>query len=134
MKKDYYIYPAIFSYDNDGISISFPNLPGCISCASNDEEALYMAKDALGLYIVCLEEDGDVLPNPSKLNEIDLNVNERAVLVEVNMPLFRLSVQNSSVKKTLTIPKWLNDLAEKNKVNFSLVLQNALKEFLSFKK
>ena len=134
MKKDYYIYPAIFSYDNDGISISFPNLPGCISCASNDEEALYMAKDALGLYMVCLEEDGDVLPKPSKLNEIDLNVNERAVLVEVNMPLFRLSVQNSSVKKTLTIPKWLNDLAEKNKVNFSLVLQNALKEFLSIKK
>lgn len=134
MKKDYYIYPAVFSYDNDGISISFPNLPGCISCASNDEEALYMAKDALGLYMVCLEEDGEVLPKPSKLNEIDLNVNERAVLVEVNMPLFRLSVQNSSVKKTLTIPKWLNDLAEKNKVNFSLVLQNALKEFLSLKK
>lgn len=134
MKKDYYIYPAIFSYDNDGISISFPNLAGCISCASSDEEALYMAKDALGLYMVCLEEDGDALPKPSKLNEINLKSNERAILVEVNMPLFRLSVENSSVKKTLTIPKWINDLAEKNKVNFSLVLQNALKEFLSIKK
>lgn len=134
MKKDYYIYPAIFSYDNDGISISFPDLAGCISCASSDEEALYMAKDALGLYMVCLEEDGDALPKPSKLNEINLKSNERAILVEVNMPLFRLSVENSSVKKTLTIPKWINDLAEKNKVNFSLVLQNALKEFLSIKK
>lgn len=134
MKKDYYMYPAIFAYDDDGISISFPDLSGCISCASNDEEALYMAKDALGLYLVCAEEDNEILPIPTKLNEIHLKPNERAVLVEVNMPLFRLSVENTAVKKTLTIPKWLNDLAEKNRVNFSQVLQNALKEFLRLNK
>lgn len=134
MKKDYYMYPAIFAYDNDGISISFPDLSGCISCASNDEEALYMAKDALGLYLVCAEEDNEILPIPTKLNAIHLKTNERAVLVEVNMPLFRLSVENTAVKKTLTIPKWLNDLAEKNRVNFSQVLQNALKEFLRLNK
>lgn len=134
MKKDYYMYPAIFAYDDDGISISFPDLAGCISCASNDLEALYMAKDALGLYLVCAEEDNEILPIPTKLNKINLNTNERVVLVEVNMPLFRLSVENTAVKKTLTIPKWLNDLAEKNKVNFSQVLQNALKEFLRLNK
>lgn len=134
MKKDYYMYPAIFCYDNDGISISFPDLSGCISCASTDEEALYMAKDALGLYLVCAEEDGEILPLPSKLNEINLASNERAVLVEVNMPLFRLTVENSAVKKTLTIPKWLNDFAEKNKVNFSQLLQHALKEYLRLNK
>ena len=134
MKKDYYMYPAIFCYDKDGISNSFPDLAGCISCASTDEEALYMAKDALGLYLVCAEEDGDVLPVASKLNEITLKSNERAVLVEVNMPLFRLTVENSAVKKTLTIPKWLNDFAEKNKVNFSQVLQHALKEYLQLNK
>ncbi len=134
MKKDYYIYPAIFCYNRDGISISFPDLSGCISCASTDEEALYMAKDALGLYLVCAEEDNEILPKPSKLNEIILKQNERAVLIEVNMPLFRLSVENSSVKKTLTIPKWINDLAEKNRVNFSFVLQNALKELLKLNK
>ncbi len=134
MKKDYYMYPAIFCYGDDGISISFPDLSGCISCASTDEEALYMAKDALGLYLVCAEEDSEVLPNPTKLNNIILKSNERAVLIEVNMPLFRLSVENSAVKKTLTIPKWINDLAEKNRVNFSLVLQNALKEILRLNK
>lgn len=134
MKKDYYIYPAIFTYEEDGISISFPDLPGCISCASCDEEALYMAKDALGLYIVCAEDDNDNLHIPTKLNNIKISQNERVVLVEVNMPLFRLSVENSSIKKTLTIPKWINDLAEKNKVNFSLVLQNALKELLMINK
>lgn len=130
MKKDYYIYPAIFDYAEDGISISFPDLPGCISCAKTDEEALYMAKDALGLYIACSEEDNEKLNKPSKLNEINFNKNQRVVLIEVNMPLFRESVQNASVKKTLTIPKWINDLAERNNVNFSQLLQLAIKQNL----
>lgn len=134
MKKDYYIYPAIFNYEDKEIAISFPDLPGCYSCGKSDEEALYMAKDALGLYIVSAEEDGEELKIPSKLNSIKLSKNERVVLVEVNMPLFRESVQNTSVKKTLTIPKWINDLAEKNKINFSQVLQTALKNALGIKR
>jgi len=134
MKKDYYIYPAIFNYEDKEIAISFPDLPGCYSCGKDDEEALYMAKDALGLYIVSAEEDGEELKEPSKLNAVKLSKNERAVLVEVNMPLFRESVQNTSVKKTLTIPKWINDLAEKNKINFSQVLQTALKNALGLKR
>ena len=89
-----------------------------------------MAKDALGLYIACTEEDGEELPKPTPLNEIILKSNQRVVLVEVNMPLFRDAVQNTAVKKTLTIPKWLNDLAEKNHINFSGVLQSALKSYL----
>ncbi|MGN1300966.1 MAG: type II toxin-antitoxin system HicB family antitoxin [Clostridia bacterium] len=131
MKKDCYIYPAIFEYEKKGISISFPDLPGCISCAKDDEEALYMAKDALGLYIVCAEEDGEELPHPSKLNKINLTQNQKITLVEVNMPLFRDAVQNSAVKKTLTIPKWINELAEKNHINFSQVLQTSLKNILN---
>ncbi len=113
-----------------GITITFPDLPGCISCAKTEEEALFMAKDALGIYIVSVEEDGEELNLPSKLNEIELSKNQRAILVEVNMPLFRDSVQSMAIKKTLTIPKWINDLAEKNNVNFSQVLQNALKQYL----
>ena len=131
MKKDYYIYPAIFEYDKDGISIS---LPGCISCASNDEEALYMAKDALGLFIASCEEDGDELPPPTLLNNIKLQDNQKPALIEVNMPLFRDAIFNVSVKKTLTIPKWINDLAEKNNINFSQVLQSALKKCLGINK
>lgn len=133
MKKDYYIYPAIFNYENDGISISFPDFPSCNTCGDNDEEALYMAKDALGLYIACNEENKE-LPNPTNLNQIPLKENERAILIEVNMPLFRDAIQTIAVKKTLTIPKWINDLAEKNKVNFSRVLQSALKEQLGIEK
>lgn len=133
MKKDYYMYPAIFDYSDDGISISFPDLPGCFSCASTDEEALFMAKDALGLHICNMEDDEDEIPVPTALKKIKIKNNQKAVLVEVNMPLFRESVQNTAVKKTLTIPKWINDLAERNHVNFSQVLQTALKQYLGVK-
>lgn len=130
MKRDIYIYPAIFEYEKKDILINFPDLKGCNTFGENDEDALYMAKDALGLYIACTEEDGEELPKPTPLNEIILKSNQRVVLVEVNMPLFRDAVQNTAIKKTLTIPKWLNDLAEKNHINFSGVLQSALKSYL----
>lgn len=134
MKKDCYIYPAILTYEKDGINISFPDLPGCNTCAMNDEEAYYMAKDALGLFIACNEEENIELPTATGLKNIKLRQNEKAILIEVNMPLFRDAVENTAVKKTLTIPKWMNDLAEKNKVNFSRVLQIALKQQLGIDK
>ncbi|MCK9443936.1 MAG: type II toxin-antitoxin system HicB family antitoxin [Tissierellaceae bacterium] len=130
MKKDKYMYPAVFNYDDDGISVSFPDLPGCFSCADTDEEAMYMAKDAMGLHLYGLEDDSDEIPDPTPLNKVPLDINQRAVLVEVYMPLIRPAIENLSVKKTLTIPQWLNKLAEENKVNFSQVLQSALKEYL----
>lgn len=67
MKKDYYIYPAIFDYAEDGITITFPDLPGCISCAKTEEEALFMAKDALGVFIVSAEEDNEELNEPTRV-------------------------------------------------------------------
>ncbi len=133
MKKDHYIYPAIFDYANDGISISFPDLPSCFSCADTDEEALYMAKEALALHLYSMEEDNDVIPEPTTVNQIFLEENQAVVLVEVVMPILREAIENYSVKKTLSIPQWLNKLAIDNNVNFSQVLQKALKEHLGIK-
>ena len=130
MKKDTYIFPAIFDYADDGISIEFPDLPGCLSCADTDEEALYMAKDAMRGYLLVSEEDGDAIPEPTPLKDVVLESNQRAVLIEVCMALHREAIRNRAVKKTLTIPAWLNELAEKENVNFSFVLQNALKQQL----
>ena len=130
MKKDTYLFPAIFDYADDGISIEFPDLPGCLSCADTDEEALYMAKDAMRGYLLVSEEDGDAIPEPTPLKDVVLESNQRAVLIEVCMALHREAIRNRAVKKTLTIPAWLNELAEKENVNFSFVLQNALKQQL----
>ena len=130
MKKDNYMFPAIFNYAEDGISIEFPDLPGCFSCADTDEEALYMAKDALRGFLLVMESNEEVIPSPTPLQKIKLENNQRAVLLDVCLTFYRDAYQNRAVKKTLTIPAWLNDLAEKENINFSFALQNALKEQL----
>ncbi len=130
MKKDYYIYPAIFDYATDGISIEFPDLPGCFPCANSTEQAVKNAKEAMALHLWSMEEDEDIIPEPSPVDKLKLKPNQISILIEAYMPLYRSTIENLSVKKTLTIPQWLNRLAEENKVNFSQVLQSALKEYL----
>lgn len=134
MKKDIYIYPAIFDYDNDGISISFPDLPGCLSCADTDEEALYMAKDALRGWLLIAEDYNDDIPPATSLNHITTESNQKSVLIDVCLAPYREEYKNRAVKKTLTIPAWLNDMAEREKINFSFTLQNALKDQLHISK
>ena len=131
--KDHYMYPAVFHYASDGISVEFPDLPGCLTCGATTEDALYMAKDALSLHLYGIEQDGDDIPAPSELLGIALENNERIVMVEIFMPPFRDEMENRAIKKTLTVPKWLNDLAEERKINFSQVLQSALKTKLGIR-
>ncbi|MDR1700299.1 MAG: type II toxin-antitoxin system HicB family antitoxin [Lachnoclostridium sp.] len=128
MKKDNYIFPAIFDYAEDGISIEFPDLPGCLSCADSDAEALHNAKEALRGWLLVSEDGGDDIPEPTSLQDITLQSNQKAILVDVCLALYRDAFKNRSVKKTLTIPSWLNERAEQENINFSYVLQNALKE------
>lgn len=130
MKKDDYMYPAIFDFADDGIAIEFPDLPGCFSCAENDERALFNAKEALRGWLLVSEEAGDEIVPPTPLVDIRLEPNQKAVLVDVCLAMYRDPFQNRAVKKTLTIPAWLNEVAEREHVNFSSVLQNALKEHL----
>ncbi len=130
MNKDRYIYPAVFHYADDGISVEFPDLPGCLSCGSTTEEAMYMAKEALSLHLYGMEEDNEEIPAPFDLTSINTEPNERIVLIEVFMPPFRVEMENKAVKKTVTIPKWLNDVAEGQKINFSQVLQSGIKQHL----
>ncbi|MEG2286185.1 MAG: type II toxin-antitoxin system HicB family antitoxin [Eubacterium sp.] len=130
MKKDIYLFPAVFDYADDGISIFFPDLPGCLSCANTDEEALSMAKDALCGYLLCSEDFGDITPEPTPLNQVVTEENQRSALISVNLALHRDAFRKQSIKKTLTIPRWLNEAANNEGLNFSQVLQEALVEKL----
>lgn len=129
--KDKYVYPAIFYYDEDGISIEFPDLPGCLSCADTDEEALYMAEDVLGLWMEGLEEENETIPEPTNLKDIEVGQNQKTVLISVWMPTVRKAINNKSIKKTLTIPQWLDIMAREKDINFSYVLQEGLKKELN---
>lgn len=131
--KNTYEYVAIFDYEEDGINIYFPDLPGCLSCADTTKEALKNAADALGLYMTYYEDEGLEIPEPTPIEKVKCKENERPILVSVWMPLARSEVEVVSVKKTLTIPAWLNKLAEEHKINFSKVLQAALKDILRTK-
>ncbi|MHB9145573.1 MAG: type II toxin-antitoxin system HicB family antitoxin [Symbiobacteriia bacterium] len=132
--KDRYVFPAILSLAADGISVEFPDLPGCLTCGDTEEEALRMAQEALALHIWGMEDDGDLIPQPARLADLTTEKNQVVTLVEAWMPPFRDKMANKAVKKTLTIPKWLNDLAEAKQVNFSHVLQAALKNYLGVRR
>ena len=129
-KKDLAIYPAIFEYADDGITIIFPDLPGCISCADSQEETLYMAKDVLGVFITACESLGDTIPAPSKGSDIKTGPGHSVFMIDVWLPIYREEKRSGSVKKNVTVPVWLNSLAEKQNLNFSQVLQAGLKASL----
>ena len=127
------IYPAIFHEANDGITITFPDLPGCISCAKTFEEAYTMAKEAMELYLEDYVKDlFDSAPKPSKIQDIKTESCECIALIELDINQYLRSFDNRAVKKTLTIPSWLNDIAIEKHINFSKVLQEALLEKIEF--
>lgn len=130
MYPDYYSYPAFFYYDEDGISIEFPDLPGCLPCAHSTEEAFKNAREALGLHLFGMEQDAESIPDPTPVKALRPENGAVVSVVEVFMPAIRERINNKVVKKTLTIPVWLNAAALERNVNFSQVLQDALKQQL----
>lgn len=127
-KPDSYIYPAVLTYE-DGyeIAVTFPDIPGCATSGETDREALAMGKEALGLHLWGMEVDGDIIPPPSAIADIPLEKNEVVALIEVYMPSVRLAQERKSVSRTVTLPAWLNAAAIERNVNFSQILQDALK-------
>ena len=85
----------------------------------------------LGIVLYGMEEDGETIPEPTSLADIKLKDNERAVLVDVYMPAIRMAQVNKSVSRTVTLPAWLNAAALEKGLNFSQVLQEALKKQLA---
>ncbi|MGD9678463.1 MAG: type II toxin-antitoxin system HicB family antitoxin [Vulcanibacillus sp.] len=128
--KNAYIFLAIFDYTDDGISIEFPDLPGCLTAADTTEEATKNAKEVLGLFLWGMEKDNEEIPESTPINKLKLESNQIPFLVEVWMPIVRNEMDKKAIKKTLTIPQWLNIMAENNNINFSQTLQQALKEQL----
>ena len=132
MKKvERYFYPAVFTYESgQEIAVDFPDLK-CANSGINDDDALLSARELLGCVLNGLEEDGEEIPAPTPLTEVKIQPNERVVLVDVYMPSVRLAQINRSVNRTVTLPAWLNAVALEHNINFSQVLQDALKSQLN---
>lgn len=129
MKKvERYFYPAVFTYEPDQeIAVVFPDLDVATS-GVDDTDALLSARELLGCVMFGLEEDGEEIPAPTPLSEVVTEANEKAVLIDVYMPSVRLAQVNKSVNRTVTLPAWLNAAALERNINFSQVLQDALKQ------
>lgn len=126
-KTERYFYPAVFAYEpGQEIAVDFPDL-NCATSGTNDDDALLSARELLGCVLYGLEEDGEEIPAPTPLAEVETQSNERSVLVDVYMPSIRQANINRSVNRTVTLPAWLNAAALERNINFSQVLQDALK-------
>ena len=96
---DSYSYIAVVSFDDDGISINFPDLQGCFTCAENESEIFKMAKEVLGLHLWSMETDNEHIPAPSGLKDITLEKNETTILVDVFMPPVRDRINSKNYLK-----------------------------------
>lgn len=127
-----YIYPALFSPESDGgYSVSFPDIEGCFTCGDTLQDSIEMAQDALNLMLVELEDSHLPIKSPSSINNIKIKNDEFLTLIQADTMKYRKVLNSASVKKTLSIPSWLNDAAIASGINFSQVLQDALKAQLN---
>ena len=120
-----YIYPAIIHEDPDGLWAEFPDLPGCQTFADTLDELLTNASEALACELVESLARGDKLPAAHPMQSIPREETSYPTLIRANINLAKAS---RSVKKTLTIPAWLNDRARAQGINFSKTLHDALLE------
>ncbi len=126
-----YVYPAIFTQEDSGAySVLFPDFESCYTGGDDMPDALDMAEDVLCLTLYDMEKDGKPIPAPSDSKGISTDERSVVSLVGCDTEFYRRYYENKSVKKTLTIPMWLNERAERENINFSGVLQDALKERL----
>lgn len=124
--KDRYIFPAVFDYADDGISVSFPDFPGCYSEGDDNSEAIDMAQDALAGRLYILEQNCETIPEPSDILTVQHEPNQAVVLVDVYMPTVRERIRNRNINKMCTVPSWLVQEAEHQGLNFSRTLQEGL--------
>ncbi len=117
-----FVYPAIFHQEDSSYWVEFPDLPGCQSFGDTLPETMAEAQEALAAYVLTLLEQGKPLAQPSEMASI-IPEDGFTSLVACTIDQYK---ETKAVKKTLTIPSWLNDRATAMGVNFSQVLQEAL--------
>lgn len=125
-----YIYPAIFAKDGSFYTVRFPDLESCYTQGEDLQDAYEMASDVLCLTLYDLEEENAMIPPASGTTEIKTEKDEFVSLVACDTLEYRKHFDNRAVKKTLSIPAWLNTMSEREGINFSAVLQTALKNEL----
>ncbi len=132
MKNKYY-YPAVLQKEEHGYSVWIADVEGCNSCGETVTEALEMVREALGLCLEVMISENKEVPEPSTPEQIQLENGQFIAIVEFDWIEYQKKYSSKAVKKTLTIPMYLNELAEREHINFSSVLREALENRLNIK-
>jgi predicted RNase H-like HicB family nuclease len=128
-----YVYPAIFTSEDGNILVSVPDLPGLHTFGNTMADALYMVQDAIEMWLWDAENKGETIPSassPVKISTLCESPNQLVNLVAADTDEYRRQNDTRAIKKTLSIPAWLNNQAEKANAPFSQILQQGLKEYL----
>ena len=123
------VYPAIFTPYEDGTggyAVEFPDLPGCVTGGDDMAEAIFLAEDAASGWILSELEEGNKIPKASAFADVKAEPGQFVNMVALDMDSYAAKYGNKAVKKTLTIPAWLNTYVEENNISCSSVLQEAL--------
>ena len=123
------LYPAVFHKEDGAYWVEFPDLEGCNTCGDTLEKTIELAEEALGLYLCSILEDGKELPQHTNLNDIQSPDDGVVSYIYVDVDKYRRNTK--AVRRTVSIPEWLADEAEKTNLSLSKVLQEGLKERLA---
>lgn len=129
--KSLYHYPAILQKEENGYSVWITDVMGCNSCGNTVTEAIEMVKEALGLCLEVMTENGEAIPEPTNPEDLKIDIGQFVAVVEFDWLEYQKKNCSKAVKKTLTIPMYLNELAEKEHINFSSLLREALEKRLN---
>ena len=125
-----YVFPAIFRPDGNGFHVFFPDIKGAGTCGDDFNDCIEMGEDWLCGQLYHMEQNGIEIPLPSDINSLDSKDGDIKTLINTNTDFYKRFYENKAVKKTLTIPAWLNEKAINANINFSQTLQRALREEL----
>ena len=122
------VYPAVFTpcIEKEGFTVVVPDLPGCVSEGDSLADAIEMGTDAASGWVLDELEEGNNIPKASDLSDIEVEEGSFKSLIVLDMDAYSEKYGTKVVRKNITIPAWLNTYGEKNNINFSKVLQEAL--------
>lgn len=124
-------YPALFKEEQGRFNVTFPDIPEAITCGDNLEHAVEMAKECLGLCLDVRKNNNEEIPMRTNPTKVVCEIGQFVLLVEFDSIEFNKKYNSKSVRKNVTLPAWLAELAEERNINFSFFLKNSLIEKLN---
>ena len=122
-----YVYPALFTTEGDDIIVTFPDLDDTFTDGTTMQEAFENAEDVLNLMLWNREDEKDVIPPPSPPEQITVPQGATLAMIKADTLAYRKRHDKKTIRRSITLPSWLDTLARERNINFSQLMQNAIR-------